>query len=139
MHKEDVMRIERVDTDEIIGLTCPKTGNRILWNDDDIEDALRGSIVRAVVTGLYPEECAIEDMPLASAWKLHYASVNTRKMSLDEVVEAFPASGRALKVVSGGIACGPVRDATFFIVPPDLSSKCFIRAGSDGDAEGEAE
>jgi hypothetical protein len=134
MHKEDVMRIERVDTDEIIGLTCPKTGNRILWNDDDIEDALRGSIVRAVVTGLYPEECAIEDMPLASAWKLHYASVNTRKMSLDEVVEAFPASGRALKVVSGGIACGPVYDVTYYILLEELSDECFIRA--DVDAEG---
>jgi hypothetical protein len=45
-----------------------------------------------------------------------------------KVVEAFPASGKALKVVSGGMACGWVTDVTNFIVPEELPDKCFIRA-----------
>lgn len=133
------MKIERVDTDEIIGLTCPKTGNRILWEDENIEDALRGSVVLGIVTSLYPEECGFDWMPIAAAWKAHYRAANTREMSLDEVVEAFSAPGNALKVVSGGMACGPVYDVTYFIVPEDLPSGCFIRAVGDVDAEGEAE
>lgn len=38
----------------------------------------------------------------------------------------FPASGKALKVVSGGIACGPVLDVTYFIVPEELPFDSFI-------------
>lgn len=128
------MRIERIDTDEIIGLNCPATGNRILWDDEEIEDALRGSVVSAIITSLYPEECGFDWMPLAAAWKTHYGSVNTRKMTMDEVVEAFPASGKALKVVSGGIACGLVSDVTYFIVPEDIPDRCFIRADADAEA-----
>lgn len=133
------MRIERIDTDEVVGLSCPKTGNRILWDDDDIEDALRGSVVLGVVTSMYPEECGVDWMPIAAAWKAHYQRASTQKMGLDEVVEAFLEPGKALKVVSGGIACGPVYDVTYFIVPEDLPSGCFIRAVGDVDAEGEAE
>lgn len=131
------MRIERIDTDEIIGLTCPKTGNCILWDDDDIEDALRGSVVLGVVTSQYPEECGFDWMPMAAAWKEHYAGADRRKMSVDEVVEAFPALGKALKVVSGGIACGPVCDATYFIIE-DLPDGCFIHAEAEGNAKAQA-
>lgn len=108
------MRIERIDTDEIVGLKCLKTGHHILWNDENIADVLPGTVVSAVVSSLCPEECAVENLPQAEAWKQHYADVNIRKMSLDEVVEAFPAAGKALKVVSGGITCGPMgrRDPT---------------------------
>lgn len=126
------MKVERIDTDEIIGLTCPATGNRILWEDENIEDALRGSVVLGVVTSLYPEECGFPWMPLAAAWRSHYADVNTRKMTLDEVVEAFPAPGKALKVVSGGIACGPVYDVSYYLVGKDLPTGCFISA-DDGE------
>jgi hypothetical protein len=77
----------------------------VLWDDEDIADALPGTVVQAVITSMCPEECAVEGMPLAAAWKSHYTSANTRKMTLDEVVEAFPASGKALKVKGGGIAC----------------------------------
>ena len=132
------MRIERIDTDEIIGLTCPVTGNRILWDDENIEDALRGSVVSAIIASVCPEECGFDWMPMAAAWNEHYASTDARKLTLDEVVEAFPAKEKALKVVSGGIACGPVCDVTYFVVPYDLSEECFIRTGSDEDAEGEA-
>lgn len=123
------MKVERIDTDEIVGLTCPKTGNRILWNDGDIEDALRGSVVLGVLTSLYPEECGFDWMPLAQAWKAHYARADTRKMTLDEIIEVFAAPGKALKVVSGGIACGPVHDVTYYIVLEDIPDECFIRTG----------
>jgi hypothetical protein len=126
MHTENAMRIESIDTDEIIGLTCPKTGNRILWGDEDIEDVLRGSVVLAVITSLCPEECAVDWLPLATAWKAHYERSSTPMMTLDEVVEAFPASGKALKVVSSGMACGPVHDVTYFIVREELPDECFI-------------
>lgn len=132
------MKVEQIDTDEIVGLTCPKTGNRILWDDDAIEDALRGSVVLGVVTSLYPEECGFEWMPLAAAWKAHYQSADTRKMGLDEAVEGFPAPGKALKVVSGGMACGPVFDATYFLIE-DLPDRCFIHAEAEGNAEAETE
>ena len=62
----------------------------------------------------------------------------TRKMTLDEVVEAFPASGKALKVVSSGIACGPVYDVTYFIVPEELPDGCFIHAEFEDDTEANA-
>lgn len=121
------MRIEQIDTDGIIGLTCPKTGNGILWGDEDIEDVLRGSVVSAIITSLYPEECGFGWMPMAAAWNQHYASADTRNLTLDEIVEAFPASGRALKVVGGGVACGPVHYVTFFFVPEELPDECLIR------------
>jgi len=117
------MKIETIDTDKIVGLRCPKTGTCILWDDEDIADVLPGTIVLAVITSLCPEECGVEGMPLAEAWKTHYESVNTSKMSLDEVVEAFPASGKALKVINSGIACGPVYNMTYFIISEDLSEE----------------
>jgi hypothetical protein len=132
---EDAMKIEQIDTDEIVGLKCPITGTCILWDDEDIAAVLPGTVVLAVITSLYPEECAVEDMPLAAAWKSHYRSANTRKMTLDEVVAAFAASGKALKVVSSGIACGLMYDVTFFIVPEELPDDCFVHADFEDDAE----
>lgn len=132
------MKIEQIDTDAIIGLKCPITGTCILWDDEDIAFLLPGTVVLGVITSLYPEECAVEDMPLAEAWKSHYESANTRKMTLDEVVEAFPASGKALKVVSSGIACGLVSDVTYCIVPEELPDGCFIHADFEDDAVTEA-
>ena len=129
------MQIKKIDADEIIGLTCPKTGNRVLWNDDDIEDELRGSVVSAIVTSLAPEECEFDWMPLAAAWKAHYQTVNVSKMSLNQMVESFPAPGKALKVASSGIACGLVYDVTYFIVPEELSDRWFIRADFEDEAE----
>ena len=122
------MRIETIDTEKIIGLTCPKTGNRILWSDENVEDVLPGTVVSAVITSLMPEECGFDWMPMAAVWRLHFVGADTRKLSLDEVVEAFPASGKALKVVSGGMACGWVRDVTYYIVPEDLPESCFLHA-----------
>jgi len=133
------MRIEQIDTDEIVGLRCPTTGTSILWDDEDIADVLPGTVVLAVITSLCPEECGVEDMPLAEAWKSHYESANTRKMTLDEVVEAFPASGKALKVKGGGIACCPVYDVTYFVVPIDLPDGCLIHADFEEDAEADAD
>lgn len=129
------MRIERIDADEIVGFICPATGNRILWDDENIEDSLRGSVVFAIITSLFPEECGFGWMPLAAEWNQHYASADTRTLTLDEIVEAFPAPGKALKVVSGGMACGPVQDATFFIVPLNLPYGCFIRADFEDTTE----
>lgn len=133
------MKIERIDADEIVGLRCPKTGTCILWDDEDIAAVLPGTAVLAVITSMCPEECGVEDMPLAAAWKSHYETSNTRKMTLDEVVEAFPASGKALKVVSSGIACGLVSDVTYFIVPEELPDGCFIRPDFEDDAEADVE
>lgn len=129
------MKIETIDTDEIAGLKCPKTGNRILWDDEDIADVLPGTVVLAVITILYPEECGVENMPLAASWNQHYASVNTRKMTLDEVVGAFPASGKALKIANSGMGCGPMYDMTYFIVPEELPDECYIHAEFEDDAE----
>lgn len=129
------MKIELIDTDEIIGLICSVTGNRILWDDESIEDALCGSVVSAIITSLYPEECGFAWMPLAASWNRHYASANTRKMTLDEVVEAFPASGKALKVIGGGMACGWITNATYFIVPEEFPDEWLIHAEFEDDSE----
>jgi hypothetical protein len=133
------MKIERIDKDEIVGLRCPKTGSRILWDDEDIADVLPGTAVLAVITSQTPEECAVEGMRLAEVWKAHYASVNTGKMCLDEVVEAFPASGKALEVAYGGTACGSVCDSVYYVVPEDLPDECFIHADFAENAEAEAD
>ncbi len=122
------MKTEYIDTDEIVGLKCPKTGNRILWNDERIEDGLPGTVVSAVITSLAPEECAVENSPLAAAWRSHYQRFNTPRISVDEVVCAFRAPGKALKVVSGGLTCAPVSDVIYYVVPKDLPDGCFIRA-----------
>jgi hypothetical protein len=116
----------------------PKTGTSILWDDEDIADVLPCTVVLAVITSLCPEECGVEDMPLAEAWKLHYASVNAWKLGLDKVVEAFPASGKALKIANSGMACGPVYDVTYFIVPEELPDECFIHAEFEDDTEANA-
>jgi len=133
------MKIELIDTDEIVGLKCPKTGTCILWDDEDISNVLPGTVVLALIVSLCPEECAIEGMPLAAEWKLHYRSVDAWKLGLDEIVEAFPASGKALKVVSGGIANGPVEDVTYFIVPDELLDECFIPADFEDEDEADAD
>lgn len=75
------MQIERIDTDEILGLTCPATGHRLLWNDEDSGDILPEAVVSAVVSSLCSEECAVEALQLAAAWKQHSACPNPRKMS----------------------------------------------------------
>jgi hypothetical protein len=137
--RRTVMKIERIDKDEIVGLTCPKTGTRILWDDEGIADALPGTVVLAVITSQTPEECAVEGMPLAEAWKSHYRSVNAWKLGLKETVEAFPASGRALEVVYSGNACGPACDVAYYIVPEELSDECFIHSDIEDDAEGDAD
>lgn len=129
------MRIDVIDTDDIIGITCPATGNRILWDDEDIEDSLRGSVVSAVISSLYPEECAFGWMRLAAEWNQHYASADTRKLTLDEIVESLPASGKALKIISRGMACGPLHDVTYFIVPDNFPDRCFLHSETEDDAE----
>jgi hypothetical protein len=126
--RRNAVKTEYIDTDEIVGLKCPKTSHRILWNDECIEDVLPGTVASAVITSLAPEECAVESLPLAAAWKSHYQSVSTAGISLGETVSAFPAPGNALKVVSGGMTCGPLTDMTYYIVPDDLPDGCFIRA-----------
>jgi hypothetical protein len=136
--KEDAMKIERIDADEIVGLRCPKTGNCIRWDDEDIADILPGTVVLAVVSSLCPDVCSVEGMPLAEAWKLHYASVNAWKLGLDGVVEAFPASGKALKIANSGMACGPVYDVTYYIVPEDIPDDCFIHAEFEDNSEAKA-
>jgi hypothetical protein len=78
-------------------------------------------------------------MPLAAAWNQHYASADTKKLTLDEIVAAFPASGKALKVVSGGIACGPVFDVTYFFVPDNFPDRCFLHSETEDDAETRAQ
>jgi hypothetical protein len=133
------MKIERIDKDEIVGLRCPKTGTCILWADEDIADVIPGTVVLAVITSQAPEECAVEGMPLAEAWKVHYASVNTNRMTLDEVVEAFPASAKALKVDYNGIACGSVCDVVYYIVPEDLPEDCLTHAEFEDDAEADVD
>lgn len=132
------MKIEPIDTDEIVGLKCPITGTCILWDDEDIADVLPGTVVLAVITSLCPEECGVEDMPLAAEWKLHYASVNAWKLGLDKVVEAFPASGKALKIANSGMACGSVYDVTYYIVPEDIPDDCFIHAEFEDNSEANA-
>jgi hypothetical protein len=134
----DAMKIELIDTDEVVGLRCPKTGNCILWDDEDIADVLPGTVVLAVITSLCPDVCGVEGMPLAEAWKTHYESVNAWKLGLNKTVEAFTASGKALMVVSSGIACGPVCDVTYYIVPEELPDECFIHADFEDDTEANA-
>ena len=74
-------------------------------------------------------------MPLAEAWKSNHASVDAWKLGLDGVIEAFPVSGKALKVVYGGITCGLVHDVVYYIVPEDLSEDCLIHADFEDDAD----
>lgn len=128
----NAMIIVRIDEEEIIGLKCPKTGACIYWDDEDIIDVLPGTVVAAVVSSLCPEECAFAGMPLGEAWKLHYRNVKVRKLGLDEIILAFPASGKALKIVHSGISCGPVHDVAYYLVPATLEEECFIRADFEG-------
>jgi hypothetical protein len=106
-----------------------------LWDDNGIADVLPGTVVLAVITGQAPEECAVEGMPLAAAWKSHYQGVDAWKLGLDKVVETFPASGMALKIDFSGITCGSVCDVAYYIVPDELSDECFIHADFEAEAD----
>ena len=79
------------------------------------------------------KKCAIYAR-VAAEWNQHYASADTRKLTLDELVEAFPVSEKALKIVGGGMACCPVFNVTYFFVPEELPDGCFIHADKDEDA-----
>lgn len=114
------MKIFTVNINEHSGFRCLDSDSLILWDDENIVDAIEDSCVLAVVSSLCPENCAVGGLPLSKEWETHYAR-NAADSCLEEMILSAEMDAVALQVIRSGIACGPSQETTYFLIPSDLS------------------
>jgi len=119
------VKILPVNTDEHFGIKCIDSDSLILWNDDEIVDAIEGSCILAVVSSLCPENCAVGGLPLSEAWGAYYAQ-SAAYASLEDIVQGADMDAVALQVIRSGMACGPNHETTYFLIPTDRSKTEFL-------------
>jgi hypothetical protein len=124
------VKIFPVNTNEYSGIRCLDSGSLILWDDEDIVDAIDGSCILAVVSSLCPENCAVGGLPLSEAWDAYY-SENASESSLEEMIQNADLDAVALQVIRSGMACGPYHETTYFLIPSDLSHTQFCLANEE--------
>ncbi len=108
------MKIIQVDPDLHSGILCLESEQKIIWDDEFIQDALEGSCVECVIINAMPETCAMGG-PLKKQWERFYR--DNCFSSLEETVKYFSSDLIALKVVQTGFACGFFQQVTYFILP----------------------
>lgn len=112
------MEIIRFDSDAYDGVRCPETEMEIGFQDENIADYIGLTFVLAVLLSDCPESCAIGG-ELNDAWMKFYKENRDELFGLEELVEAFPGPYKAIEVVSGGMACGPISMCAYYVVPAD--------------------
>lgn len=112
------MEIIQFDSDQFTGVICPKTGIKIDFSDEDICDYLDKTFVLGVFLTIHPSECAIGGV-LNDAWINHCEAHEDDYLCVDELLEVFPGPYKAIEVCAGGMACGPVDDTAYYVVPED--------------------
>ena len=119
------MEIVRFDSDLFLGVRCPTSGLKIDFQDENITDYIDSTFVLGVFLSIQPEECAIGG-ELNEEWMKFYAR-NCDDMSLDEMITHFPGPYKAIEVNSYGMACGPVHDTAYYVVPKDSAIEFVTR------------
>jgi hypothetical protein len=109
------MEIAQFDIDAYSGVRCPASGIEIDFQDEDITDYIADTFVISVFLSIQPEVCAIGG-ELNDEWMQFYAE-NSDAMDLEEMVANFPGSYKAIAVNSFGMACGPMRDTAYYVLP----------------------
>ncbi len=115
------MKILHIDTDEYCGIRCLDSDSLIIWDDEDIVNAIEGSCVLAVVSSVCPDACAVGELPLSDAWAKHYAE-HESDSSLEDMIQSADMDAVAIQVVRSGMACGPYHETTYFLIPNDTVS-----------------
>ena len=114
------MKILPINPEEYCGIRCLESDSLILWDDEDIVYAIEGSCILAVVSSVCQESCAVGGLPLSEAWENHYAE-HSSDSSLEEMIQSAEMDAIAVQVVRSGMACGPYKETTYFLIPTDLS------------------
>lgn len=112
------MEIIPFDSSRHSGIRCPESGLEIDFEDENITDYIGDTFVMAVLLRECPEECAIGG-PLDEAWQAFYRAHEDEHPGLEELIEAFPGPYKALEVSRGGMACGPISEVVYYVVPKD--------------------
>jgi hypothetical protein len=110
------MKIIPFDIDLYSGVRCPDSDIEIDFQDEDITDYLDETFVLAVISSVCPETCATGGS-LNDAWMKFYEEHDDE--SLEDKIKAFPGPYQAIEVSRSGMACGPVGETTYFVVPQD--------------------
>ena len=119
------MEIMQFDSDMHSGVLCPISDIEIDFQDKNITDYLSNTFVLGVFLGIQPEECAIGG-ELNNPWKQFY-SENSDDMDLEEMIASFPGPFKAIEVTRYGMACGPMRDTAYFVVPKNSTIEFIAR------------
>ncbi len=119
------MEIIRFDSDMYSGVLCSISGIEIDFQDDNITDYISDTFVLGVFLSIQPEECAIGG-ELNEPWMQFY-STNSDAMDLEEMIASFPGPFKAIEVTRDGMACGPMRDTAYYVVPKDSTIEFIAR------------
>ena len=119
------MEIIQVDSDLYSGVLCPISDIEIDLQDENITDYISDTFVLGVFLSIQPEECAIGG-ELNDAWRQFYAE-NSDTMDLEQMIASFPGPFKAIEVTRYGMACGPMRDTVYYVVPKDNAIEFIAR------------
>ena len=108
------MKIIPFNIDLYSGVRCPDSNIEIHFQDENITDYLDKTFVLAVIASVCPEACAIGGS-LNDAWVKFYEEHDDE--SLEDKIKAFPGPYQAIEVSRNGMACGPVGEITYFVLP----------------------
>lgn len=125
------MEIIQFDIDAHSGIRCPISGIEINFQDEDLTDYINDTFVISVFLSIQPEECAIGG-ELNDEWMQFYAD-NSDALDMEEMIVNFPGPYKAIEVVSCGMACGPLRDTAYYVVPKDSTIE-FVPRTEIGEA-----
>ena len=111
------------------GIRCPVSGLEIDFEDEGIAEYIAETFVLGVFASVCPEHCAIGG-ELNQEWT-HFYDQNGNEMGLKELVAAFPVPYKAIEVSRSGMACGPVGETVFYVVPKNSLIEPLPRGADD--------
>ena len=120
-----VVDLIRFDIDSNSGIRCPASGIEINFQDENITDYIQNTFVIGVFLSMQPDECAIGG-ELSDKWTQFYAE-NSDDMDIEEMISKFPGPYKAIEVSIQGMACGPLRDTAYYVVPKDSAVELIPR------------
>ena len=119
------MEIIQFHSDIYSGVLCLISDIEIDFEDENITDYLSDTFVLGVFLSIQPEECAIGG-ELNYSWMQFY-SENSDSMDMEELIASFPGPFKAIAVTRYGMACGPMRDTAYYVVPKDSTIEFITR------------
>lgn len=127
------MQIVEIDTGDFMGLRCPESGDRWLFEADIEEEGfmnatqlLERTFARGTVVDEVPESMVSSDTALAEAWSAIWLSAWDKAEEEDdfcelrEVLATFEHDDLlALELTLHDMACGPITSRIYVLVPAE--------------------